>query len=162
MKEQFLQVGRIINTHGVRGEVKIEPWCDSPEWFCELERVFLDGTERTVRSARVHGRFVLASLEGVEDMDAAILLKNKILYMDRDDVELDDGAYFLQDLIAMKAVNDDTGEALGTVKDILELPGGDVFVIRGSREILIPNREEFVRKIDWDAGEIRFFMMEGL
>ena len=162
MKEQFLEVGRIINTHGVRGEVKIEPWCDSPEWFCELERVFLDGGERELLSAHVHGRFVLARLSGVEDMDAAILLKNKVLYMAREDVDLEEGEYFLQDLIGMKAVDDDTGAELGTVKDVLEMPSGRIFDIRGSRSILIPDQEEFVRKIDWDAGEIRFFMMEGL
>jgi len=162
MKEQFLEVGRIINTHGVRGEVKIEPWCDSPEWFCGLERVFLDGEEREILSARVHGRFVLALLEGVADVDAAVLLKNRILCMDREDVELEEGEYFLQDLIGMKAVDDDTGAELGTVKDVLEMPSGRIFDIRGSRSILIPDQEEFVRKIDWDAGEIRFFMMEGL
>ncbi len=161
MKEQFLQVGRIVNTHGVRGEVKIEPWCDSPEWFCKLRRVFVDGVSVAIRS-RVHGRFVLATLEGVEDIDAAIRLKNKTLTIDRADVKLQKGAYFVQDLIGMKAVDDETGADLGAVSDLMELPHGRIFVIKGEREILIPHQPEFVKHIDWDANEIRFFVMEGL
>ncbi len=162
MTKRFLEAGRIVNTHGVRGEVKIEPWCDSPEWFCRLERVYLDGTPLRFRSARPQGRFVLAALEGVEDLDAAILLKNKVVYLDRNEVALPEGAVFLQDLIGLRAVNDDTGEVFGTISDVLELPSGRVYEVKGGGGHLIPDRPEFVRKLDPAAGEVRFRLIEGL
>ncbi len=162
MTKRFLEAGRIVNTHGVRGEVKIEPWCDSPAWFCRLEHVYLGEKPFRLLSARPHGRFVLASLEGVGDLDAAILLKNRVIYLDRDEVSLPEGTVFLQDLIGLSAVNDDTGEVFGSISDVLELPSGRVYEIKGGGEHLIPDRPEFVRKLDVEAGEVRFRLIEGL
>ena len=72
MKESFLEVGKILNTHGVRGELKTESWCDSPEDLCELETVYVGGKAYSVRNSRIHGPFVLLTLEGVRSIDDAL------------------------------------------------------------------------------------------
>ena len=162
MKKEFLEAGRILNTHGLKGEVRIEPWCDSPKWFCALRQVYLDGKPVRILSARVQGPNVIAKLEGTDDIDGAILLKNKTVYLSREDVKLPEGTFFVEDLIGLKALNDDTGEELGTVADILDLPGGRLYEIHGEREILIPDRKEFVKDLDPAQGWARFHIIEGL
>ena len=86
MKNQFLEAGQIVNTHGIQGEVKIVPWCDSPEFLLQFGTLYLDGTPVRVRAARVHKGNVLAALEGVADVNAAMALKGKIVSIDRSGV----------------------------------------------------------------------------
>jgi 16S rRNA processing protein RimM len=85
MKKQFLEAGKIVNTHGVHGQVKIQPWTSRPDFLCTLQYVYLDGKRVKIFASSVHKDFVIASLEGIGDIDDAIPLKNKILYIDRDD-----------------------------------------------------------------------------
>ena len=80
MRKQFLEAGKIINTHGIRGEVKIDPWTDAPEFFRKIKTLYIDGSPVKIVSARVHKSFVIASLEGVADMDSALRLKNKLVF----------------------------------------------------------------------------------
>ena len=82
--EKYLEAGKIINTHGIRGEVKIEPWADSPEFLKGFKALYIDSRPVKLLSARAHGRFLIAKLEGVDDMNAAEALKNRVVYIDRD------------------------------------------------------------------------------
>ena len=88
MKNKFLEAGQIVNTHGVQGEVKIVPWCDSPEFLCQFDVLYIDGQPVRLRSARVHKGNVLATLEGISDVNAAMRLKGKKVSIDRTGVEL--------------------------------------------------------------------------
>ena len=162
MIKQFLEAGKILNTHGIRGEVKIEPWADSPSFLCKMKTLYIDGTPYKPSTSRVHNGLVILKFEGISDIDGALKLKNKIVCINRDDVKLEHGAYFLQDLIGLKAVDNDTGAEIGTMSDILELPAGNVYVIRGDREILVPANEEFVREVNIDGGYIKFHLIEGM
>ncbi len=96
MKKQFLEIGKIVSTHGVRGEVKVLPWCDSAEFLTEFEELYFDGgkTPVQIENARVHKGMAILKLEGVNTMDQANLYRGKVLYMDRDDVELAAGNLF--------------------------------------------------------------------
>ncbi|MBR5381513.1 MAG: 16S rRNA processing protein RimM [Oscillospiraceae bacterium] len=161
-KSRFLEAGRIVNTHGVRGEVKIEPWCDSAKDFCRLGRIFIDGREIKMTSARVHRETVIAALEGVDDIDAAVRLKNKVVFLDRADMPLPEGSHFVSDLIGLDAVDDKSGEKLGVVSDVLELPAGQIYEIKGARDILVPAVPEFVVSIDTEAGCVRFRLIDGM
>ncbi|MBE6948301.1 MAG: 16S rRNA processing protein RimM [Ruminococcaceae bacterium] len=161
MTKQYLESGKIINTHGINGEVKIEPWCDSPEFLKNFKRLYIDGVCYKVLKFRVQKNFVYILFEGIDDLDKAITMKNKVISIDRNDHKLPKGQYYIQDLIGLKAVSD-TGEELGTVREIMDRPSYKIYVIQGEREILIPGVAEFVLNIDMDAGVIHFHLLEGM
>ena len=160
-KKQFLEAGRIVNTHGVRGEVKIQPWADSPEFLKDFGTLYIDGAPVKVRSARVHKGCVIASLEDIDDVNGAMRLKGKLVSIDRRDAKLPEGGYFIQDIIGARVV-DENGAEVGMLAEVLNLPGSDVYVVRGEREILIPAVPQFILSRDIDAGVITVRMMEGL
>ena len=161
MENKYLEAGRIINTHGIKGEVKIDPWADSAAFLADFAAFYIDGRSVKVRSARVHQRFLIASLEGVDSIDDAEKLKNKIIYIDRADAKLSEGEYFIADLIGFTALDED-GNALGEVTDILERPQGNILEIRGEREILVPLIPEFIVSRDMEARTITLRLIEGM
>ena len=159
--EKYLEAGKIVNTHGVKGEVKIEPWTDSAEFLKGFKNLYIDGAARRVVSARPHNGFLIAQLEGVDDINAAMVLKNKTVSIDRDEARLPKGTFFLQDLIGASVV-DESGEELGKLTDVLEMPAHNVYVVTGEREILIPAVPQFVLKTDADAGVVTVRLIEGM
>ena len=164
MKKQFLEAGKIVNTHGIRGEVKIQPWADSAEFLQGFETLYLD-ENKAVRllSSRVHKSHLIAQLEGVTDIDAAIALKNKVVYIRRADVTLPPGHFFIQDILGLPAL-DEAGASLGTLKDILSRPAGDVYVIAGEdgAEHLVPDVPDFILEKNLEAGFIRVRLIDGM
>ena len=162
MKNQFLEAGQIVNTHGIQGEVKIVPWCDSPEFLCQFDTLYLDGKPVRVRSARIHKGNVLAFLEGVSDVNAAMAVKGKTVFIDRTGVELPDGRHFIADLMGLEVIDDATGAKLGVVADVLTPPAHEVYVVKGAHEYMIPAVDEFLVKTDVEAGYIRVRLIEGM
>ena len=161
-KKPLIEAGRIVNTHGVRGEVKIEVWLDSPRFLKSFKRFALDsGEELKVLDAKIHKDFVIARLEGVDDVNAAMRLKGKTLFVRREDAALPKGAFFLQDIIHARVV-DESGAEIGTLVDIIETPASNVYVVKGAAEHLIPAVPEFVKKTDPDAGIITVHLIEGM
>ena len=161
MKQQYLEAGKITNTHGVRGEVRITPWADSAAFLRGFRTFYIDGQPVRVLRSRVHKNQLIAQLEGYDDVNAAMTLKNKVIHIDRADAKLPVGRYFLQDLLGMRVVSD-AGETLGELADVLDLPQGSVYVVRGAREILIPDVPEFLLNIDAERGEITVHLLEGM
>lgn len=161
MKQQYLEAGKITNTHGVRGEVRITPWADSAAFLRGFRTFYIDGQPVRVLRSRVHKNQLIAQFEGYDDVNAAMTLKNKVIHIDRADAKLPEGRYFLQDLLGMRVVSD-AGEALGELADVLDLPQGSVYVVRGTREILIPDVPEFLLNIDAERGEITVHLLEGM
>lgn len=162
MTKQFLEAGKIVNTHGIRGEVKIQPWADSPEFLCGFKTLYIDGKPVKVLSAKAHKSNVIAQLEGIDIVDDAIRLKNKTVSINRDDAALEDGAHFITDLIGLAAIDVSTGKELGKITDIIPLTPNNVYVITGTREILVPAVPEFVKSIDIGAGRVMFQLIEGM
>ena len=162
MKKDYLEAGKIVNTHGIRGEVKIQPWADGPEFFRKLTRLYIDGKPLNILSCREHKGCIIISFDGINDLDSAIKLKNKVVFISRDDVPLPDGSYFLQDAIGLTAVDFETGAQLGTVKEVFSTPANDIFVIKGEREILVPAVSEFIKLVDTDNGIIKIKLIEGM
>lgn len=106
---------------------------------------------------------MIAALKGIDNIDSANVLRNKIVFIDREDAKLPDGAYFLQDLIGITAVNDETGETLGTVSEIMNMPASDVYVIKSEKgELLVPAVPEFIKSVDIEAEIIRIRIIEGM
>ena len=161
-KKAQIEAGRIVNTHGVRGEVRIEVWLDSPQYLKSFKRLVLDsGEELRVLGARTHKDFVIARFEGVEDVNAAMRLKGRTVYIRREDAALPPGAFFLQDLIGARVVDED-GAEVGVLTEILETPASHVYVVRGATEHLIPAVPAFIRKTDADAGLITVHLIGGM
>lgn len=161
MKKEFLEIGKIVNTHGVRGEVKVQPWADSPEFLLDFKTLYLDEKPLRVRSGRVHKGMAILALEGVEDVNAAMALKNRVLFIRRSDARLPSGSFFLQDIIGAKVVTEQ-GEELGELADVLDMPASAVYVVRGAREILIPAVPEFILHTDAENGVVTVRLIEGL
>jgi 16S rRNA processing protein RimM len=162
MKAELIETGKIVNTFGNRGEVRILPWADSPDFLTGFEHFYIDGMPVKVLSARVQKGCVIATLEGVVDIDDAIRMKNKIIKIKKDDVKLKEGSYFITDLIGLEVIDNETGETLGTLSDILSLPSNNVYVIKGKREILVPAVPEFIIETNLDEGYVRIRLIEGL
>ncbi|MBE6992285.1 MAG: 16S rRNA processing protein RimM [Ruminococcaceae bacterium] len=162
MKKQFLEAGQIVNTHGIRGEVRIQPWCDSADFLLDIDKFYLDGKAVKFTGKRVHKTMLIAKPEGVDNANDAALLKGKVLYFDRDDAQLEAGLVFIDDLIGLEAVNVETGEVFGKVTNVLKLPASDVYVIKGEGEYMIPAVDEFLKKTDLNENKIYFKLIEGM
>mgnify|MGYP001028810873 FL=1 len=161
MANQLLECGKIVNTHGIRGEVKIQPWADSPEVFCALPALYIDGAPVALRSARVHKGNVIALLEGVSDVDQAMLLKNKVVWLNRDDLRLPEGTFFLADLIGLRVV-DEEGQELGILNEVLSPSRQQVYVVKGDRELMIPAVPQFILETNVAGGYIKVRLIEGM
>ncbi len=161
MKQPFLEAGKIVNTFGIRGEVKLQPWCDSAEFLKGFKTLYIDSKPRTVASARVHKDMLIVRFEGVEDVNGAMLLKNKVAYFAREDARLPEGRYFIADLIGSDVV-DESGAAVGKLTEVLDLPAGQVYVVQGETEHTIPAVPEFVLGIDPEENVIRVHLIEGM
>ena len=160
-KQDYIDAGRIVNTHGVRGEVRMEVWLDSPRLLKSCGRIFLGGEEKKLLSAREHKGFLITQLEGVEDLNAAMALKNRVFQVARADVRLPRGAFFLQDIMGASVV-DEGGAEIGKLAEVLELPGQRVYVVKGEKEHLIPAVPAFILNTDVGAGVITVRLIEGM
>lgn len=155
--EKFLECGKVINTHGVRGTVKMESLCDTPEILASLEKMYLleNGEYREYRvvSSSVQKRFVLTTFEGVCDVDAAEALRDRFFYADRDDMPLEDGDFFIADLIGLDVIDADSGKKYGTVSDVFNVGASDIYTVSTpDGERMIPAVPEFIIRVDLDEG----------
>lgn len=165
MKKQYLEAGKIVTTHGIKGEIKIMPYTDYPELLCEFDRLFLgkNHEEINVERSRVFKNMVIAKLEGYDTPEVAEKLRNKILYMHRDDLELDEDTYFIQDLIGIEVSDADSGFVYGKITDVMQTGANDVYVVQGKdREYLIPAIPEVVITTDIDENTMTIRPLEGL
>lgn len=159
--KQFLPAGEIVNTHGIRGEVRILPWADSPEFLLDFDTVYVDEKPMKVASSRVQKTCVLMKFKGIDTVEAASLLREKTVYIDRDDAVLEEGTVFVDDLLNM-AVYDQNSEKLGIIKDVLSMPKNDVYVVQGKHEYMIPAVKEYVKNIDVENGRMNVVTIEGM
>ena len=161
-KKALIEPGRIVNTHGVQGEVKIVVWLDSAQFFTSFKRLVLDsGEELKVLGAKTHKGFVIARIEGADDVNAAMRLKGKNVSVRREDAALPKGAFFLQDIIGAKVV-DEAGTEIGTLTEVMETPASNIYVVKGASEHLIPAVPEFIKKSDAENGLITVHLIEGM
>ncbi len=162
MKNKYLDAGKIVNTHGIRGELKIYPLCDSPEFLLEFDRFFIGGEEIGVISSRVHKNVTLMRLEGIEHIDQAEAMIGKILQIDCEDIELDEGQYFIEDLIGLRVVDADSGKEYGTLKSVIQTGANDVYEVQGDKLYLVPKIDEVVLDTDLEKGVITIRPLKGL
>ena len=162
MIRQYLELGKIVGTHGVRGEVKLLPWCDDPDFAKNFKTVYWDknGAEpvKVVR-CRAHKNMILMQLSGVESLDAAEALRNRMLYIRRSDAHLAEGVWFIEELLGCAALDADAPEkSYGTVTDIVKTGANDVWQITApdGKDYLIPAIKDVV--ISADVANDRVFI----
>jgi len=160
MKQTYLEAGQIVSAHGVRGEVKVLPWADGPDFLLDFETVYLDGEPRRVELARAHKTCVILKLAGVDTVEAAAALRGRTVSVLRSDARLGPGRVFVADLLGLPVFAD--GRQIGTLAEVVNMPANDVYVVRGEHEYLIPAVPEFVEPLDLEQGRICVRLLEGM
>lgn len=166
MKKQFLESGKIVGTHGIKGEVRIEPWCDSPEFLCAFKKLYLDDGGKTfieVKS-RPHKRITLAKIKGIDSIEQAERMRGKVVYIDRADIILADGVNFIQDLIGLDVIDSDSGRRYGKITDVLRTGANDVYEITGDdgKKYLAPVIDDVIISKNIDEGFVLIRPMKGI
>ena len=162
--ENYLEIGQIVNTHGLRGDLKVMPWCDDPEIFDELAYVIIDGEEYDIEKSRMQKNMVLLKLEGIDHINDAEKYRNKVLFVPREELgELPEGTYYICDLLGCVVETID-GRNLGKICDIIKTGSNDVYVVEdeGKKQVLIPVIDEVVKSVDVESKQIVIEPLKGL
>ena len=158
MKLQFIEAGEIVTTHGVKGEVKVLPWLDSPEDLVDFDRVRIGDKDYEIESCRVQKSCNLVKLAGVDTMEAAQAMRGKVLKLYREDI--DDEVIFAAELIGVKVFCD--GAQVGKITDVLDYPGNKVYVVKGEKEYMIPAVKAFILDTDMETETMQVRLIEGM
>ncbi len=158
MKLEFVEAGEIVTTHGIKGEVKVLPWLDSPEDLCDFDRCRIDGNEYTIELCRVQKTCNLVKLKGIDTMESAQRMRGKIMELYREDI--DDEVIFAAELIGVEVFCE--GASIGKIKDVLDYPGNSVYVVRGEHEYMIPAVREYILMTDVDGNRMEVKLIEGM
>ena len=163
MRLETIKIGRIVNAHGTRGEVRVQPRDADPFFLTQFKTFYIDGKPVTPTANHVHKSVVLMKLPGVDDMDAALALKEKVLYIRREDAHLPEGECFDDELLDMEVFNAATGELLGKITRVDPYPAHKVYTVKGKKEYLIPAvKGAFIQSVDLDANRMEVNVWEGL
>ena len=158
MKLPYIEAGEIVTTHGVRGEVKVLSWLDSPEMLCEFDRCRISGREYVMDSVRVQKTCNLVKLRGVDTMEEAQKLRGKTMELYREDIS--DELIFASELVDVEVYAD--GACIGKIKEVLDYPGNSVYVVQGEREYQIPAVKEFILSTDLERNQMQVKLLKGM
>ena len=161
----LLETGKIVTTHGVRGEVRAEAWSNALEDLLDYPVFYrADGSSLVVERSRVHRGAVNLKFKGYDDIDSAMTLIGTVLHIDKDAVSLPEGTYFIQDLLGMRVLDSDTGECYGVIVQVQPTGANDVYHISqpGKRDKLIPAIRQVVVETDVDGGIMKIRPLKGL
>ncbi len=163
--QKYLETGKIVSIHGLKGEVKIQPWCDSPEYLCGFKHLYSKTGEHVYEIERIRpqGNMVIAKIKGIDAPEQAQAMRGKVLYIDREDAKLPEGSYFVADLIGLD-VRDESGRSYGAISDVLQTGANDVYEIKSDDGKLyyIPAIPSVVLSTDIEGGIMTIYPMEGL
>lgn len=167
MLKQFLETGEITGTHGVRGELRFNPWCDSPDFMKRFKTLYFDKNGEMpikVLSCRPHGNIVILKLDGIDTVEQAQKLRGKLLYMNRSDAKLGDGNWFVQDLIGCVVYDcDDNTKIYGEITDVAQTGANDIWYIgKDGKEYIIPAIKDVVIKVDAPNNSVFIKPLRGI
>ena len=165
--QQYLEAGKVVTTHGVRGEMKLELWCDGAEFLRDAGRLYAapnGGRAYKIESVRPQGRMALVKLEGVDDMDAARALSGHVFYFDRADATLPEGRWYVADLIGCEVRDADTGRVYGVVTSVDHPGAQDIYTVKApsGKEYLFPGVPAFLKERNPPEGYILVTPIPGL
>lgn len=158
MRLKYLEAGEIVTVHGIRGEVKVYPWSDGPEFLLGFNRVLIDNKEYSVDGCRIQKTCNLLKLHGIDTVDDAQKLRGKTVTVYRDDAP--DELIFVAELLGMRVLAD--GNEIGTITDVLDYPGNKVYVIQGEHQYMVPAVSQFVLSTDTENNVMQVRLIEGM
>lgn len=165
MKKEFLEIGKVVGTHGVRGMVRIQPWSDDGEFFTRFKKFYLDNGKTKIEMSKIapHGNIVIAAVNGIESIEDAEKLRGQVLYIKRDDAHLPEGRYFVSEIIGTQVFDADTGKLLGVLSEVSPTGANDVWHIKsGEKEYLIPAIPDVIVNVDIDNDKIIIRPLKGI
>ena len=165
--QQYLEAGKVVTTHGVRGEMKLELWCDGVDFLKKVGRLYPSaqgGKAYKILSIRPQGQMALLQLEGVNDMDAARAQVGRVYYLAKADARLPKGRFFIDDLLDCEVVDAETGRVYGRLTNVDRPAAQDIYTVTDTAggEHMLPAVPEFVKNIDIDARKILVTPIEGM
>lgn len=165
MKE-YLEIGKVNNTHGLKGEVKLEMWCDGINYIKQLKTVYLDDKgvkPLSIVSARPQKNIAIIKFAEISSIEEAQELKNKVIFCNRNDAEIDEGAYYLADIIGCKVIDIESKKEYGKIADVMNYGSSDIYdVVSGKKHSLIPAIDDVVKEIDIENQIVFIKRMKGL
>ena len=167
MKLDYLELGTIVGVHGLQGELRVKPMCDSPAFFAQFATLYYDAHGQQpvrVMGVREHKQLALLKLEGITSAEQAHAFRSKVLYFKRDDAKLDDDQYFIAELVGCGVYDVADGTHYGEISDVTSPGRHDVWHIRmhNNKEVLIPVIDDVVKHVNIAAGRIEIAMLPGL
>jgi len=166
MKNRYLEVGKIVGTHGVKGMTRVQVWADSPDFLKQFKYLYTSESgenKLTVLRVQPHGNISLVAFKGVETIEHAESFRNTVLYIDRKDVKLPEGRYFITDLIGITVFDADSGIVLGEISDVSQTGANDVWHIKkDGKEYLIPAISDVLVNVDREAEKAVIRPLKGI
>lgn len=163
INEETIETGKIVGTHGIKGEVKLQSWADSPETLLKLDHFIIDGKRFEIELLRQAKSIMLLKLSGVDNLNKAELLRNKIVFAERSKFTLENGVYFIKDLLGLEAVDADTGICYGKITDVVSTGANDVYELTcGETKKFIPAIKDVIVSTDIKNGKMTIRPLPGL
>lgn len=165
MLKQYIEVGKIVGTHALKGEVRVECWCDTPAFICKFKNLYnVDGSiNYKVIKAKVHKNVAILLLDGISTVEDADKQRGKVLYINRKDAKLDKDAYFIQDLIGINVVDNKSGTVYGKITDVFKTGANDVYQITNNgKDYLIPAIPQVIIDTDIENAIMKIEAMKGI
>ena len=165
MKKQFLEIGKIVGTHGVKGMVRIQPWSDDGAFLAKFKSFYLDNGSSEIKAVKVipHGNVVIAEIKNVSTVEDAEKLRGRVLYIKRDDAKLPKDRYFISEIIGSQVYDADTDALLGTLSDVSKTGANDVWHIENNgKEYLVPAIDGVIVNVDVDTDIIKIKPLKGI
>ena len=164
--KKYIETGKIVGTHGIKGMVRVQPWSDSGEFLSGFKTFYLDekGEKKIeVKSAKPHGNVVLMALKGVDTIEDAERLRSAVIYIDRNDVELPEGRYFIDDLIGCSVYDALSNEVLGELVEVSSTGANDVWHIKkNGKEYLVPAINEVIVSVNIEEETLVIKPLKGI
>lgn len=164
--QNLLEIGKIVTVFGIKGEVKVQPWCDSPEFLCSCKKLYYrSGEQIKIEKIRIQKNMVIMKIEGINTPEQAHdMLKNKVIYIDKSEIKLEEGRYFIQDLIGLDVIDSSTGRCYGKICEVSQTGANDVYHIKNENGKIyyIPAIPLVIDKTDIENHIMTITPLEGL
>ncbi len=166
MLKQYIEAGKITGTHGIRGEMRLDAWSDSPEFMTGFKTLYLnaEGTEKWTKvTCRPHKNIAIVKVAGIDTVEQAEKFRGKMVYISRKDAKLPKGKYFVQDLLGCAVLDADNGKLYGEISDVSKTGANDVWHIKnGENEYLIPVIDDVVINVDVENNKVEIRPLKGI